>query len=211
MAEEEIIIDLDEFIHTKYPSPPSPHPVNQIMGAFVLSAMKDYAANFYRRKNSNLDEYKLLLSLKKQYPHEAEEEYDHAIHKARLIYNEFRRQYSTGIIHGVPCPKKTVEISNGIFLEGKPSLLAQNTQEIFLIKTFSLHFPLKQEMSDIFYEIIGLSLLYPPPYRIWLCGFSGTGQLQSKIIEGSLKDREKFVENLKKYVEKKKVVKCQKK
>jgi len=199
MTEGKIIIDLEEFIRSKYPLPSSHHPVNQVMGAFVLSAMKDYAVNFYRRKNSNLDEYKLLLSLKKQYPHEAEEEYDHAIHKARLIYNEFRRQYSTGIIHGVPCPKKTVEISNGIFLEGKATLVTKNTSEIFLLKTFSLHFPLREEMPDIFYQIIGLSLLYPPPYRIWLCGFSGTGQLQSKIIEGSLKDREKFVENLKKY------------
>ncbi|MHA1280226.1 MAG: hypothetical protein ACTSQ8_23845, partial [Candidatus Helarchaeota archaeon] len=82
MTEGKIIIDLEEFIRSKYPLPSSHHPVNQVMGAFVLSAMKDYAVNFYRRKNSNLDEYKLLLSLKKQYPHEAEEEYDHAIHKA---------------------------------------------------------------------------------------------------------------------------------
>ena len=206
MTEKGVVIDLEEFIRSKYPLPSSHHPVNQVMGAFVLSAMKDYAANFYRKKNLNLDEYKLLLSLKKQYPREVEGEYDRAIHRARLIYNEFRRQYSTGVIHGIPPCRRNIKISNGIFLEGKPTLIARNTQEIYVIKTFSLHFPLREEMPDIFYETLGLSLIFPPPWRLWLCGFSGTGQLQAKIVEPpSPEDKKKFMEELYLYIEKRKL------
>jgi len=61
-------------------------------------------------------------------------------------------------------------------------------------------------MKDVWAEAIGLSFAYPPPWRLWLCGFSGTGQLQSKIIEPSSTDREDFIFTLKKYA-KKKVVK----
>jgi len=70
MTGGEIVIDLDEFVRSKYPLPPSSHPVNQIMGAFVLSSMRNYAANFYRKENPNLDEYQLLLQMRKKYPSE---------------------------------------------------------------------------------------------------------------------------------------------
>lgn len=203
MAEEGIIIDLDEFIRSKYPLPPSSHPVNRVMGVFTILAMKHFALSFYKENHTNLDEYQLLLEMRKKYPSENQREYTYALERGRIIFAEFKRVYRQGIIHGVPCPKKTVGISNGIFLEGKPTLIARNTKEIFLIKTFSLHFPLKQEMPDVFYQTVGLSLLYPPPYRMWLCGFSGTGQLQTKIIEPSSTDREDFIFTLKKYTKKK--------
>jgi len=198
--EEKIIIDLDTFVRAKYPLPSSRHPMNNIMGGFVIHAIKNFAVNFYKEK-PNLDEYKLLQMMKRKYPYEDAEEYSHALERARRIYNEFRRAYRQGIVHGVPCLFKTVAISDSISLSGKPTLIAGNTKEIYIIKTFSLRSPVREEMPDIFCQAVGLSLLYPPPYRIWLCGFS-TGQLQTKIIEPTEDDRKTFIQDLKGYVKK---------
>ncbi|RLF44409.1 MAG: hypothetical protein DRN17_04515 [Thermoplasmata archaeon] len=201
-----IIVNLKDFVHDVYPQPFAPNPLNQELGAQLHKAFREFAINFYRpTTKTNLNEWEILQALKRRCPHEAEGEYDRAIHRARLIYNEFKRAYRQGLIHGVPpCGDRNIKISNGIFLKGKASLLAENTGELYVLKTFSLHFPLKQEMPDVFYQVIGLSLLYPPPWRLWLCGFSGTGQLQAKIVEPSPEDREKFVKELYLYVKKRK-------
>lgn len=193
-----IIIDLDRFIRAKYLPPSSHHPVNQIMGGFVISSMKLYAVSFYHKEKPNLNEYRLLQMMKREYPNEKEEEYDYALHRARTIYNEFKREYQTGLIHGVPSPVKTVNIYNDIFIKGKPTLIAKNAREVYIIKTFPIR--ALSDMPDLFSQAVGMSFLYPS-YRIWLIGFAArTGQIQSKIVDISREDRNKFIEELKEYV-----------
>lgn len=198
------IIDLKDFLRWKYP-PPVPeeeHPIRRSFGKLMIRMFEEYAINFYQKGiKTTWDDLAFLQSLQKDCPHQPSYDYTFSLRKGRQMFMDFSQCYSSGLLKGIPYTAD-VRLTDSIKIRVKANLLAKRTREAFLIKSFSLRLPLEFEMVNIYWNLVGLSLAYPPPWRLWAVGFSSR-EIQYRIIEPAEEERQKLKADIIKYCTKK--------